>query len=95
MGPLSPLKIFTLKMGTSCMSQDTPFLSFYFHVQNNSVKRNKWQSVPKPNKIFFHNPWIPKNLKNRLISRDPQMLEPGFWSQNSSIYGALMLLHFF
>ena len=32
---------------------------------------------------------------NHLISRDPQMLEPWFWCQNISIYGALMLLKLF
>ena len=43
---------------------------------------------------FFVRTYVCRAL-NHLISRDPQMLEPRFWCQNISIYGALMLLKFF
>ena len=53
-----------------------------------------FRKTPNKKILAFFCTYVCRAL-NHLISRDPQMLEPWFWCQNISIYGALMLLKLF
>ena len=93
--PILNILFFTFTFRTESMVIGPKTQKFFFAFLHVSWPSD---SEKPPKKEFFWHFFVRTYVcraLNHLTSRDPQMLEPWFWCQNISIYGALMLLKLF